>query len=266
MKKLPIDSSPRDGRPPAREARNPYPDCRKQRITVASIPRSIEKFCEPIARPPRGSLDRSRPTQPPNRRLPEMSAAGALPRRHRARKAPRLSRLGLLGQARAGLWRPARQTLDSGPGARRARRATAPAACSPATARAIFSTRRFIAPDSRTSRTRRIATTASLLTNAYISAARSLRASGEQTAAVEELANCRPYFEARSRDSSAARGSRAGRHRHARVPRDAERRRQDSRLRGISLPPRRELRAAAAICRACSSPTIPASRIRSPAG
>ena len=52
--------------------------------------------------------------------MPQVSAARRVPAKGGAREAPRLSRLGILGQARAGIRRSAREAADSGPRAGRA--------------------------------------------------------------------------------------------------------------------------------------------------
>ena len=134
----------------------------------------------------------------PNLPLPAMAdslAGGRRPRSSTCRACPRLvawreqvarekraalRRRGVLGPARARLRRPGRPRRSSSASPRPPTAATAPAGCSPATARATGSTPRCTAPASPTSRPASHRDDGLRLTGAWITAPRPLRAAGQQ--------------------------------------------------------------------------------------
>ena len=112
--------------------------------------------------------------------LPALPAAGRLARAGRAREARRVRAARSTGGGRSpGFGDPRGADRDPRPRARRARRATAPGACSPATAPATSCSRRCGAPGSPASRSRARATTACALRGRLDHRGGALRAAGE---------------------------------------------------------------------------------------
>ena len=129
-----------------------------------------------------------------DRRVPGVPAARRVARAGRAREAGVVPRRGRTGARPVpGLRRPARPRAASSASRRPRTAGTAPAACSPATARATSSSRRCTAPASRTSRRRSRSTTGCELHDAYVAAAvRCAPPANKPTPA--ERDECAPYL------------------------------------------------------------------------
>ena len=113
-------------------------------------------------------------------RVPHVRAPGALPRGCGPRAAEALPRAGLLGAADHRLRRSGCARCSSSGSRRRRTAATAPAACSPATAPATGCTPRCTAPGSRTRQRRSSRDDGMVLTRRLRLDGRPLRAAGQQ--------------------------------------------------------------------------------------